>query len=43
MARSEAQLIVQKDPRLTSERGGAIKNLLHLFNLKEALENLKSG
>lgn len=43
MARDEAQLIVQKDPRLTSERGQALKNLLYLFNLKEALANLRSG
>ena len=43
MARDEAQLIVQKDPRLTSDRGQALKNLLYLFNLKEALENLRSG
>ena len=43
MARNEAQLIIQKDPRLTSDRGAALKNLLYLFNLKEALENLRSG
>ncbi|MEC7575832.1 MAG: helicase-related protein, partial [Pseudomonadota bacterium] len=43
MARSEAQLIVQKDPRLSSERGAALKNLLYLFNLKEALDYLRSG
>lgn len=43
MARDEAKLIVQKDPRLSSERGEALKHLLYLFNLKEALENLRSG
>jgi ATP-dependent DNA helicase RecG len=34
---------VQRDPKLTSERGRAIRVLLHLFEKREAFRTLRAG
>lgn len=43
MARQDAILLLQRDPKLESERGMAIKTLLHLFEQREAIETVKAG
>ncbi|MEM9029200.1 MAG: ATP-dependent DNA helicase RecG [Pseudomonadota bacterium] len=35
-ARDDAQLLLQQDPKLTSERGAAVRQLLYLFECDEA-------
>jgi ATP-dependent DNA helicase RecG len=43
MARQDAILILQRDPKLESPRGHALKILLNLFDQREALTTVKSG
>jgi ATP-dependent DNA helicase RecG len=42
-ARDDARLILQRDPDLTSERGQALRLLLHLFERHEAVGLLRAG
>ena len=42
-ARDDAQLIIQRDPNLESERGKALKVLLYLFERDQAIQYLRSG
>ena len=42
-ARKDAQLILSRDPTLTSERGEALRNLLYLFERDEAIRLLRAG
>ena len=43
MASGDAELLLQKDPRLTGERGKAIRVLLKLFDRTTAFRTLHSG
>ena len=43
MARQEAELIMQRDPRLESERGQALRVLLNLFDQREAIDTVRAG
>jgi ATP-dependent DNA helicase RecG len=43
MARQDAILILQRDPKLATPRGQALKLLLNLFDQREALTTVKSG
>ena len=43
MARQDAILLLQRDPRLESERGAAIKLLLNLFEQRDAIETVRAG
>ena len=42
-ARQDAQLILERDPELTTERGQALKTLLYLFERDAAVRTLRSG
>src|SRR6185369_13014180 len=42
-ARKDAQLILARDPTLTSERGEALRHLLYLFDRDEAIRLLRAG
>ena len=42
-ARKDAQLILTRDPALTSERGQALRHLLYLFERDEAIRLLRAG
>lgn len=42
-ARDDAALILQRDPGLTSERGEALRTLLHLHEMQQAAGYLRSG
>jgi len=42
-ARDDAQLILNRDPELESERGKALRLLLYLFERDAAIRNLRSG
>jgi ATP-dependent DNA helicase RecG len=42
-ARKDAALIVTRDPALTSERGRALRLLLHLFDREEAVRLIEAG
>ncbi|MFP4313221.1 MAG: ATP-dependent DNA helicase RecG, partial [Alphaproteobacteria bacterium] len=42
-ARDDARLIIDKDPKLESERGKALKHLLYLFERDQAIKYLESG
>ncbi|MSP52388.1 MAG: ATP-dependent DNA helicase RecG [Alphaproteobacteria bacterium] len=42
-ARDDARLILERDPTLSSERGGALRVLLYLFERDAAIRNLRSG
>lgn len=42
-ARRDAQLILERDPELGSERGAALRQLLYLFERDSAIRNLRSG
>jgi ATP-dependent DNA helicase RecG len=42
-ARKDAQLILSRDPELTSERGEALRHLLYLFDRDEAIRLLRAG
>jgi ATP-dependent DNA helicase RecG len=43
LAREEAQAVLTDDPRLTSERGRALRLLLYLFERDEAVRLLEAG
>ena len=43
MASRDAELLLQKDPRLTGERGRAVRLLLRLFDRMAAFRTLHSG
>jgi ATP-dependent DNA helicase RecG len=43
MARDDAKLIAQRDPRLAGERGAALRTLLYLFERDEAVQLMRSG
>jgi ATP-dependent DNA helicase RecG len=42
-ARKDAQLVLARDPTLTSERGEALRHLLYLFDRDEAIRLLRAG
>jgi ATP-dependent DNA helicase RecG len=42
-ARDDAQLVLNRDPRLTTERGEALRTLLYLFERDEAIRLLSAG
>jgi ATP-dependent DNA helicase RecG len=42
-ARKDAQLMLSRDPALTSERGQALRHLLYLFDRDEAIRLLRAG
>ena len=42
-ARDDAELILRRDPDLSSERGQALRVLLHLFERDEAVKLLRAG
>ncbi|PZO73575.1 MAG: ATP-dependent DNA helicase RecG [Mesorhizobium amorphae] len=42
-ARNDAKLLLQRDPELASDRGQAIRLLLHLFGREEAVRLLDAG
>ena len=42
-ARDDAALMLTRDPRLTSERGEALRHLLYLFARDEAIRLLGAG
>jgi len=42
-ARKDAQLVLARDPALTSERGQALRSLLYLFDRDEAIRLLRAG
>jgi signal recognition particle GTPase len=42
-ARKDAQLILSRDPNLTSPRGEALRHLLYLFERDEAIRLLRAG
>src|SRR5712671_859860 len=42
-ARDDAQLILNRDPNLTSPRGEALRHLLYLFERDEAIRLLRAG
>ena len=42
-ARKDAQLVLSRDPALTSERGEALRHLLYLFERDEAIRLLRAG
>jgi ATP-dependent DNA helicase RecG len=43
MAGQDAELLVQRDPKLTGARGQAVRVLLHLFEKREAFRTLRAG
>ncbi len=43
IARDDAELILRRDPELASERGGALRALLYLFEREEAIRLLRAG
>jgi ATP-dependent DNA helicase RecG len=43
MARQDAIMLLQRDPRLESERGQAVKVLLNLFEQRDAIETVRAG
>jgi ATP-dependent DNA helicase RecG len=42
-ARDDAQLVLSRDPTLSSERGEALRNLLYLFGRDEAIRLIRAG
>ena len=42
-ARKDAQLMLSRDPNLTSPRGQALRHLLYLFERDEAIRLLRAG
>ncbi|MBV8840514.1 MAG: ATP-dependent DNA helicase RecG [Alphaproteobacteria bacterium] len=42
-ARKDAQLVLARDPTLTSDRGEALRHLLYLFERDEAIRLLRAG
>jgi ATP-dependent DNA helicase RecG len=43
MARQDAVLLLQRDPKLESPRGQAVKILLNMFDQRDAIETVRSG
>jgi ATP-dependent DNA helicase RecG len=43
MAHGDAAVLLQKDPKLTSERGRAVRMLLRLFERTSAMRTLLAG
>ncbi len=43
MARQDAELLLQRDPRLRTPRGQAIRLLLNLFEQRDAIDTVKAG
>jgi len=43
MADRDAEVLVQRDPKLESERGRAVRVLLYLFEKREAFRTLRAG
>ena len=43
MADKDAQVLLEKDPALESERGGAVRILMALFERREAVRTLEAG
>ena len=43
MARKDVQVILERDPDLSSPRGQALRTLLYLFERDAAIKNLRSG
>ena len=43
IARDDARLIMDKDPKLEGKRGAALKTLLYLFERDQAIQYLQSG
>ncbi len=43
MARQDAVMFLQKDPKLESERGRAMRILLNLFDQRDAINTLRAG
>jgi ATP-dependent DNA helicase RecG len=43
MARQDAVLLLQRDPKLDSRRGQAIRILLNLFDQRDAIQTVRSG
>ena len=43
IARDDAQLILERDPQLESERGQAVRTLLYLFERDAVVRYLRSG
>jgi ATP-dependent DNA helicase RecG len=43
MANQDATLLLDRDPRLESERGQAVRILLNLFDQREAIQTLRAG
>ncbi|HET7848392.1 MAG TPA: ATP-dependent DNA helicase RecG [Pseudolabrys sp.] len=42
-ARDDAALVLSRDPSLTSERGQALRHLLHLFEKDDAIKLIRAG
>jgi ATP-dependent DNA helicase RecG len=42
-AREDAMLVLNRDPKLTSPRGAALRHLLYLFARDEAIRLLDAG
>ncbi len=43
MARQDAVMILQRDPKLESERGKALRVLLNLFEQRDAIQTVRAG
>ncbi|HQT38485.1 MAG TPA: ATP-dependent DNA helicase RecG [Acidocella sp.] len=43
MARQDAEMLLQKDAKLESERGKAVRLLLNLFDQRDAINTLRAG
>ena len=43
IAHDDARLVLERDPHLESERGRALRTLLHLFRRDEAVQYLRAG
>jgi ATP-dependent DNA helicase RecG len=43
MARQDAILLLQRDPKLESPRGQALRILLNLFEQRDAIQTLRAG
>jgi ATP-dependent DNA helicase RecG len=43
MARQDAEMLLQKDAKLESERGKAVRVLLNLFDQRDAINTLRAG
>jgi ATP-dependent DNA helicase RecG len=43
IARSDARLVLERDPELTSQRGEALRLLLYVFGRDEAVRLLRAG